>query len=278
MSYPIITKEQLSEAVYAMRVAAPKIAAGALPGQFVILRINEEGERFPLTLADWSAAEGWIYLVFQVVGKSTFTLSRLEAGDELKDVVGPLGLPSEIENYGRVLAVGGGVGIAALYPIARALRAAGNRVGSIIGARSADLLILKREMEEVSDSLTVMTDDGSLGTKGLVTWALEEELKGEGADLVLAIGPAIMMKFASAVTAPFKVPTRVSLNSIMLDGTGMCGTCRVEVCGKTRFACVEGPEFDGNEVDWGLLLNRLAQYKPEEAISYEKARAGCCQS
>jgi ferredoxin--NADP+ reductase len=212
------------------------------------------------------------------VGKSTFTLSKLEVGDELKDVVGPLGLPSEIENYGRVICVGGGVGIAALYPIARALRRAGNRVDSIIGARNEELLILEKEMEAVSTSLTIMTDDGSKGTKGLVTWALEAELKGEGANLVLAIGPAIMMKFASAVTAPFKVPTRVSLNSIMLDGTGMCGTCRVEVCGKTRFACVEGPEFDGNKVDWNLLLNRLGQYKQEEAISYEQARSGCCRS
>lgn len=278
MSYPIIFKQQLSEQVFALRVQAPQIAAGALPGQFAILRINEEGERFPLTLADWSAEEGWIFLVFQVVGKSTFTLSKLEVGDELKDVVGPLGLPSEIEKYGRVICVGGGIGIAALYPIARALRPAGNRVDSIIGARSQELLILEKEMEEVSNSLTIMTDDGSKGTKGLVTWAMENELKGEGADLVLAIGPAIMMKFASAVTAPFKVPTRVSLNSIMLDGTGMCGTCRVEVCGKTRFACVEGPEFDGNEVDWNLLLNRLGQYKPEEALSYEQARTGCCQA
>ncbi len=278
MSYPIIFKQQLSEQVFALRVQAPQIAAGAQPGQFAILRINEEGERFPLTLADWSAEEGWIFLVFQVVGKSTFTLSRLEVGDELKDVVGPLGLPSQIENYGRVICVGGGIGIAALYPIARALRQAGNRVDSIIGARSEELLILEREMEAVSSSLTIMTDDGSKGTKGLVTWALEEELKGEGANLVLAIGPAIMMKFASAVTAPFKVPTRVSLNSIMLDGTGMCGTCRVEICGKTRFACVEGPEFDGNEVDWNLLLNRLGQYKQEEAISYEQARSGCCRS
>lgn len=277
MSYPIIFKEQMSEQVFALRVRAPQIAAGALPGQFAILRINEGGERFPLTLADWSAGEGWIFLVFQVVGKSTFTLSKLQVGDELKDVVGPLGLPSEIEKYGRVLCVGGGVGIAALYPIARALKATGNRVDSIIGARSQELLILEKEMEDVSTSLAIMTDDGSKGTKGLVTWALEEELKGEGADLVLAIGPAIMMKFASAVTAPFKVPTRVSLNSIMLDGTGMCGTCRVEVCGKTRFACVEGPEFDGNEVDWNLLLNRLGQYKQEEAVSYEQARSGCCR-
>ncbi len=278
MSYPIISKQQLSEQVFAMRLAAPQVAAGALPGQFVILRIAEEGERFPLTLADWSAEEGWIYIVFQVVGKSTFTLSRLEVGDELKDVVGPLGLPSEIENYGRVICVGGGVGIAALYPIARALKAAGNRVDSIIGSRTGDLLILETEMAEASDSLTVMTDDGSKGTKGLVTWTMEEELKGEGADLVLAIGPAIMMKFASAVAAPFGVPMRVSLNSIMLDGTGMCGTCRVEVCGKTRFACVEGPEFNGPDVDWDLLLNRLAQYKPEEALSYEQARAGCCRA
>ncbi len=277
MSYPILEKQQLSEQVFCLRVRAPQIAAGAQAGQFVILRINEEGERFPLTLADWSATDGWIFLVFQVVGKSTFTLSRMEVGDELADVVGPLGLPSEIEKYGRVLCVGGGVGIAAVYPIARALREAGNHVDSIIGARSAELLILEKEMAAVSDSLAVMTDDGSKGTKGLVTWAVEQELKDKGADLVLAIGPAVMMKFTSAVVEPFGVPVRVSLNSIMLDGTGMCGTCRVEVCGKTRFACVEGPEFDGSKVDWGLLLNRLAQYKPEEALAYERARTGCCR-
>ncbi|MHB8779857.1 MAG: sulfide/dihydroorotate dehydrogenase-like FAD/NAD-binding protein [Candidatus Geothermincolia bacterium] len=275
MPHKILERQQLSEQVFAMRVAAPMIAQEAQAGQFVILRLSEHGERFPLTLADWNAREGWIFLVFQVVGASTLQFSRLEVGDAVLDVVGPLGIPSEIKTFGRVLCVGGGIGIAALYPIARALADAGNEVFSIIGARTAELLILEDEMKAVSSQLVVMTDDGSRGNKGLVTWAMEEELKGEGAQLVLAIGPAVMMKFCSAVSKPYGVETKVSLNSIMLDGTGMCGTCRVEVCGKTRFACVDGPEFDGHEVDWELLLNRLAQYKQEEAVALEAARTGC---
>jgi NAD(P)H-flavin reductase len=269
MPYPIISKEQLSDTVYSVRLKAPQVAREALAGQFVILRIDETGERFPLTLCDWSPGDEWIYLVFQVVGRSTLKLSRLAAGDAVRDVVGPLGIPSEIDSYGKVICVGGGVGIAAIYPICKALKRAGNQVVSIIGARSADLLILEEEMDQVSERLILVTDDGSKGKKGLVTWALEEELKAGGADLVIAIGPAVMMKFASAVTRPFGIPTRVSLNSIMLDGTGMCGTCRVEVGGKTRFACVDGPEFDGHQVDWNLLLDRLSQYKEEEKIAMD---------
>ncbi len=271
MTFPVLEKEQLSDSVFSIRLQATQVAREAQPGQFVILRIDERGERFPLTLCDWSAEDGWIYLVFQVVGRSTFKLSGLGQEDAVLDLVGPLGRPSEIERYGRVLCVGGGVGIAAIYPICRALKEVGNEIISIIGARQASLLILEEEMAAVSHRLVVMTDDGSKGQKGLVTWAMENELKRGGIDLVLAIGPAVMMKFASAVAKPFNLPVRVSLNSIMLDGTGMCGTCRVEVGGKTRFACVDGPEFDGREVDWNLLEKRLSQYKEEERLSMDQA-------
>jgi ferredoxin--NADP+ reductase len=267
LMFPILKKENLAETVYSVTVEAGAIAARALAGQFVILRVDETGERFPLTLCDWSPEEGWIRLVLQVVGRSTHKLSLMEAGDAIMDLVGPLGRPSEICEYGHVICVGGGVGIAAIHPICRALREAGNKVTGLLGARSADLLILEEEIGVVVDELVLTTDDGSRGTKGRVTWVLEELLKKESADLVIAIGPAIMMKFAAAVTREFEVPTKVSLNSIMLDGTGMCGTCRCEVEGKTRFACVDGPEFDGHEVDWNLLLSRLDQYKDEEELA-----------
>ena len=265
--FSVTKKEQLAETVYSVIVDAPEIAKRAIAGQFVILRLDETGERFPLTLCDWSPEEGWIRLVLQVVGRSTRKLSLMETGDAILDLVGPLGRPTEICEYGHVACVGGGVGIAAIHPICRALRQAGNKVTGIIGARTADLLILEEEMAAVTDELIITTDDGSRGLEGRVTWALEEVLKKDKVDLAIAIGPAIMMKFSSAVTREFKVPTRVSLNSIMLDGTGMCGTCRCEVAGKTRFACVDGPEFDGHEVDWNLLLARLDQYKEEEEIA-----------
>ncbi len=264
MPYGLLETRRLGERIGSIRVEAPQVAASAQAGQFVILRIDERGERIPLTLCDWSREEGWVYLVFQEVGKSTHHLGKLREGDALADLVGPLGIPSEIERYGKVLCVGGGVGIAAIHPICRALKETGNEVVSILGARSADLIILEEEMGKVSDRVIVTTDDGSKGHKGVVTWAMEEELKKGGVDLVVAIGPAVMMKFASAVTKPYGVPTRVSLNSIMLDGTGMCGTCRCEVGGETRFACVHGPEFDGHQVDWGLLLERLSAYRQEE--------------
>lgn len=265
--FSILKREQLAETVFSVIVEAPDIARRALAGQFVILRLDETGERFPLTLCDWSPGEGWIRLVLQVVGRSTRKLSLMEEGNSILDLVGPLGRPAEICEGGHVVCVGGGVGIAAIHPICRSLREAGNRVTSVIGARTADLLILEEEMAAVSDELIITTDDGSRGMEGRVTWALEEVLKKEPVDLVIAIGPAIMMKFSCAVTREFEVPTRVSLNSIMLDGTGMCGTCRCEVEGKTRFACVDGPEFDGHAVDWGLLLSRLDQYKEEEEVA-----------
>jgi len=265
--FAILKKEQLAETVFSVIIEARSVAERALAGQFAILRLDETGERFPLTLCDWSEEEGWIRLVLQVVGRSTRKLSLMEEGDAILDLVGPLGRPAEMCEDGHVVCVGGGVGIAAIHPICRSLRQAGNRVTGILGARSADLLILEEEMAAVTDELILTTDDGSRGIKGRVTWALEELLKKEQVDLVVAIGPAIMMKFSSAVTREFDVPTRVSLNSIMLDGTGMCGTCRCEVAGKTRFACVDGPEFDGHEVDWDLLLSRLDQYKEEEEIA-----------
>ena len=270
MPFPVLLSERLSQTVGALRIAAPDVARNARAGQFVILRIDETGERIPLTLADWSAEEGWVWLVFQEVGKSTCQLGRLREGDALADLTGPLGIPSEIGDFGTALCVGGGVGIAAIHPICRALREAGNRVVSILGARTAELVIMIEQMKAVSDEVVITTDDGSLGHKGVVTWAMEEELKKGGIGMVLAIGPAVMMKFASAVTRPYGVPTRVSLNSIMLDGTGMCGTCRCEVEGKTRFACVDGPEFDGHQVDWGLLLTRLSVYREEEQASLER--------
>ncbi len=265
--YPILEKKKLADDIYSLHFAAGNIASHAKAGQFVILRVDEKGERFPLTLCDWSDQEGWIRLVFQVVGRSTWKLSRLGVGDGVLDLVGPLGKPTPVERYGHVVCVGGGVGIAALFPICRELKRAGNRVTGILGARTAELLILEEEMAEVVDELLLSTDDGSRGFQGRVTWALEEFLKNEGADLVIAIGPAIMMKYASAVTREMGIPTRVSLNSIMLDGTGMCGTCRVEVGGSTKFACVDGPEFDGHQVDWNLLLSRLSQYLEEEEAS-----------
>jgi ferredoxin--NADP+ reductase len=267
MMFEILDKECLAEKVYSVHVQAERIAGRARAGQFVILRLDETGERFPLTLCDWSAEQGWIRLVFQVVGRSTHKLSLMEKGEAILDLVGPLGRPTDIEDYGHVACVGGGVGIAAIHPICRELRNAGNRVTGVLGARTADLLILEEEMAGVVDELIVSTDDGSKGLKGRVTWALEELLKKEAVDLVIAIGPAVMMKFCSAVTREYDVPTRVSLNSIMLDGTGMCGTCRVEVGGETRFACVDGPEFDGHQVDWNLLLARLSQYLEEEEVA-----------
>lgn len=269
--FPVTRAERVADSVYSAHVEAPDIAARACAGQFVILRLDETGERFPLTLCDWSPEEGWIRLVFQVVGRSTRKFSLLREGDAVLDLVGPLGRPTEVGDYGHVVCVGGGVGIAAIYPICRAMRAGGNRVTGIIGSRTADLLILEEEMAEVVDELVVSTDDGTRGVGGRVTWPLEELLKREGADLVVAVGPAVMMKFVSAVTRGFQVPTRVSLNSIMLDGTGMCGTCRCEVAGKTRFACVDGPEFDGHEVDWNLLLSRLDQYLEEEETARRQA-------
>ncbi len=231
----------------------------------MIIRLHEKGERIPLTLADWDEGEGTITLVVQAAGKSTREMTEhFGEGDEIRDVVGPLGTPSEIERYGTVVCIGGGVGIAPIYPIARALKSAGNRIVTIAGARREDLLFWLDKLEEVSDELIITTDDGSFGRKGVVTEPLRELLQAGGVDRIWAIGPAIMMKFCSLTAREFGVPIVVSLNPIMIDGTGMCGVCRVEVAGETKFACVDGPEFDGAQVNWDLFLARLAMYRDLE--------------
>ncbi len=261
----ILKKSALCTGIWEFIVEAPSIASKARAGQFLIIRLHEKGERIPLTLADWDEGEGTITLVVQAAGKSTREMTeRFGEGDEIRDVVGPLGTPSEIERYGTVVCVGGGVGIAPIYPIARALKSAGNRIVTIAGARRKDLLFWLDKLEEVSDELIVTTDDGSFGRKGVVTEPLKELLQAGGVDRIWAIGPAIMMKFCSLTAREFGVPIVVSLNPIMIDGTGMCGVCRVEVAGETKFACVDGPEFDGAQVNWDLFLARLAMYRDLE--------------
>ena len=273
--YEILEKEVFSAVTKLIVVSAPDVAHKAQAGQFVVVRVVDEGERIPLTIADFDREQGTITMVFQEVGKSTIHLGTLQPGDSLASMTGPLGRPTEIENYGTVICVGGGVGIAPMYPIARELRAAGNHVISIIGARTRDLLFWEDKMGAVSDELIVCTDDGSYKRKALVTEPLKELLEGRNdVSRIWAIGPAIMMKFCCLTTKPFGVPTIVSLNSIMVDGTGMCGACRVEVGGKTKFVCVDGPEFDGHQVDWDLLLSRQRIYLPEEKLAREKFLAG----
>jgi len=261
----ILKKSALCTGIWEFIVEAPSIASKARAGQFLIIRLHEKGERIPLTLADWDEGEGTITLVVQAAGKSTREMTeRFGEGDEIRDVVGPLGTPSEIERYGTVVCVGGGVGIAPIYPIARALKSAGNRIVTIAGARRKDLLFWLDKLEEVSDELIITTDDGSFGRKGVVTEPLKELLQAGGVDRIWAIGPAVMMKFCSLTAREFGVPIVVSLNPIMIDGTGMCGVCRVEVAGETKFACVDGPEFDGAQVNWDLFLARLAMYRDLE--------------
>ena len=273
--YTIVKKEELTPGVQLHVVSAPLIAKKCRPGQFVILRIDEEGERIPLTIADFDRTAGTITLIFQEVGHSTRQLGTLGEGDAVLDLAGPLGQATHIEKLGTVVCVGGGIGVAPVYPIARAFREAGNRVISIIGARNADLLILEKEMAAVSDELIVMTDDGSKGRKGVVTAPLKELLDaGEKVALVMAIGPVIMMKFVAQTTQPYGVKTVVSLNPIMVDGTGMCGGCRVSVGNKNKFACVDGPEFDGHEVDFDLLMARQKMYHSHER--QERSCGGEC--
>jgi len=274
--YEIIHREDLAPVSKLLIARAPAVARKGRAGQFVIVRIDEAGERVPLTIADYDRDEGTITLVFQEVGKTTMQMGTLQPGDSFASVTGPLGLPSEIKNYGTVLCVGGGVGIAPIYPIARDLKAAGNTVISIIGARNKDLLFWEEKMRSVSDELVVCTDDGSYGRKALVTIPIKELLEsGRRVDHIWAIGPAIMMKFCALTTRPFGVPTVVSLNSIMVDGTGMCGACRVEVGGQTRFVCVDGPEFDGHQVDWDQLLARQRIYPEQEKQAVERWKHKC---
>lgn len=266
----ILSAREIAPEIYRMQVQTPEIAKKALPGQFVIIRINEEGERVPLTIADFDREKGTLTIIFQKVGKTTHELSMITQGNELADVVGPLGKPSHIKNYGTAICVGGGIGAAPIYPIARALHQAGNHVITINGAKSRDFLILEEELKEVSDELLVTTDDGTQGRKGFVTEVLKELLDEKKIDIVFAIGPAIMMKFACKTTEPYKVKTVVSLNPIMVDGTGMCGACRVEVGGETKFCCADGPEFDGHAVDFDLLLSRQVMYLQEEKLAMEE--------
>lgn len=275
--FRIVAKRELAPRIKLFEVEAPELVPKARPGQFIILRIDEEGERIPLTIADFDREKGTITIIFQEVGKTTELLGELQAGDSILDFVGPLGCPSEIERFGTVVCVGGGVGVAPVFPIARALREAGNRVISIIGARSRDMLIWEKEMERVSSELLVATDDGSAGVKGFVTDVLVEVLNREKVDRVVAIGPAVMMREVCRVT-PESIPTVVSLNPIMVDGTGMCGACRVEVGGKTRFACVDGPEFDGHQVNWELVLKRAKMFVEEERIAMERGGCRCQES
>lgn len=251
------------------KIEAPRIAAKAKPGQFVILKADETGERIPLTISDIDPEKGTITVIYMVVGKSTELFKTLKEGDGFQDVIGPLGKPTHVEKLGTVVCVGGGTGVAVLYPITRAFKEAGNKVVSIIGARNKDLLILEDKMKAVSDEFHVCTDDGSYGRKGFVTEVLKEILQKDAVDLAVAIGPVPMMKFVSAITKDFNVKTLVSLNPIMIDGTGMCGGCRVSVGGKTQFACVDGPEFDGHQVDFDNLSSRLRAYADEERKAHE---------
>ena len=269
--YKILEKKKLVPNIHLFKVAAPAVARKAKAGQFVVIRIDEKGERVPLTLADWDVEAGSVTIVFMEVGTTTAKLARLNAGDSIADLIGPLGLPSHIEKFGTVVCVAGGVGVAPVTPIARALKEKGNKIISIMGARSKDLIFWEDELRQVSDQLIVTTDDGSYGRKGLVTEPLKELLESDGKiDLVIAIGPAIMMKFCARTTEPFGVKTMVSLNTIMVDGTGMCGCCRASVGGETRFACVDGPDFDGHQVDWDLVMARQRTYLDEEKRSFEQ--------
>jgi ferredoxin--NADP+ reductase len=261
----ILAKEKLNDSVTRLVVNAPEIARAARPGNFVILIPKENGERIPLTIADSDPDKGTITIIFQIVGATTKILDSLKVGDQLNHLLGPLGASSHIEHFGTVVVIGGGVGIAEIYPAVKALKKAGNKVITIIGARNKDLLIYQNELSVVSSQLLVTTDDGSAGQKGFVSAVLKELIAAEKIDLVFAVGPVPMMKVCCDVTRPHNIKTVVSLNPLMLDATGMCGVCRVTVGGKTKFACVEGPEFDGHQVDFIELTQRLRAYKDLEA-------------
>lgn len=271
--YKITACETLTSNIHLFKIDAPEIAKKAQAGQFVIVRIDEKGERVPLTLADWDAAEGSVTIVFQEVGATTCRMAKMAAGDYLANFVGPLGMPTHAEKFGTVVCVAGGVGTAPIFPIIRTLKEKGNKVITIQGARCHDLIFWEEKLRSVSDELVVTTDDGTYGRKGLVTEPLKELISTQKIDRVIAIGPSIMMKFAAKTTEPFKVPTVVSLNTIMVDGTGMCGCCRVVVGGETRFTCVDGPDFDAHQVDWDNLFARQRSYLEEEKCSFERCKA-----
>ncbi len=268
----VLEKKQLAEEVFEIKVQAPQIAAARQPGQFVILQLHEDfGERIPLTIADADARAGWILLVFQTVGKTTHELAELTPGDSIPHLLGPLGRATHIERFGTVVCVGGGIGVAPLHPIAQALKQAGNRLIVIVGSRTRALLVLEDRMRRLADEWILCTDDGSGGRKALVTEPLQEMCqRSPKPDLVVAIGPPVMMKFCAETTRPFAVPTMVSLNTIMVDGTGMCGGCRVTVGGQTRFVCVDGPEFDGHQVDFDNMIQRLTAYREHEQAAHKQ--------
>ncbi len=269
----IVEKEQFSENVVKIVIDAPRIAKARKAGHFVIVRVGEKGERIPLTIASSSAEKGTITLVVQTVGVSSDKLVSLEVGDYITDVVGPLGQATHVEKVGTVLACGGGVGVAPLLPIVEAFKKAGNKVVTILAARTKDLIILEEQMREFSDEVIIMTDDGSYGNKGLVTEGIKKVIEREKVDLSVVIGPAIMMKFAALTTKQYDVPTLASLNTIMVDGTGMCGACRVSVGGQTKFVCIDGPEFDAHQVDFDEMLLRLSGYKEIEQKAFEEYSA-----
>ncbi len=266
----IVEMELFSENVAKIILEAPDIANSRKAGHFVIIRLDEKGERIPLTIADGDPVKGTITLVVQKVGVTSAKLLAMKVGDEILDVVGPLGRPTHIENYGTVLCAGGGVGVAPMMPIVKALKEAGNKVITVLAGRTKELIIMEDEMRKYSDEVIVMTDDGSYGKKGLVTAGMEEVIQREKVNKAVVIGPAIMMKFGSLTTKKYNIPTEVSLNTIMVDGTGMCGACRVSVGGKTKFVCVDGPEFDAFQVDWDEMMMRMGAYKTQEHEAYEK--------
>jgi NAD(P)H-flavin reductase len=268
--FKILSTRQIAPDIFEFNVEAPEIAAKAKPGQFLIYRLHDQGERIPLTLKDWNAETGSITIVFQVVGKSTMELAKLKSGDTIKDILGPLGHAPPAEKYGSAVVVAGGCGAAPALPRARQLKEAGNYLITILGARQDDLLVCELELNQISDEVHITTDDGSRGTKGFVTAKLKELLESDRKiDYVFTVGPPIMMKFVAATTKPYGVKTECSLNPIMVDGTGMCGACRVDVGGEMKFACVDGPEFDAHEVDFDLLITRLETYKDQETRAQE---------
>jgi len=271
--YPIVEARPVARGIKLFVIQAPRIARKQKPGQFVIVRLDEYGERIPLTIADADPEAGTVTLVVQAIGKTTMLLNMLEAGDSILDIVGPLGKPSEIENFGTAVVVSGSVGTAMAYPTARELKRAGNHVISIVGARSKDLVVLEEDVRKVSDETYVLTDDGTHGDKGLVTDKLKELVADRKLDYVLACGPVPMMRAVANVTAPQRIKTMVSLNSIMVDGTGMCGGCRVLVDDKSEFACVDGPEFEANRVNFDVLTQRNNMYRQQEKESIERLQA-----
>lgn len=275
MPFEILEAKELAPKNKMIKVKAPLIARKGQAGQFAILKIDEQGERIPLTLADWDREKGTVTFIFQEVGKTSFQLGTLKKGDSIQDCIGPLGIPTHIEKVGTIVCVGGGLGIAPLYPIARAYHEAGNRVIGVIGARSSNLLFYEEELSSVSDKFIVCTDDGSKGIKGFVVTALQQVMEEEHIDRIFAIGPPIMMKVVCDATREKGIPTMVSLNPIMVDGTGMCGACRVEVGGETKFACVDGPDFDGHKVDFNLLMSRLKMYEDQEKKAVERFKDKC---